>query len=54
MGVGLILAACVPTIQQAAKPPLAFEGPRFDGAGKAFHSFDGARLGFSSWRPETQ
>lgn len=44
----------MPTIQQASRAPLTFEGPRFDVAGKTFHSFDGAALGLSGWAPQGQ
>lgn len=46
-----LLAACVPTVQQALRPPTAFQGPRFDEASHRFYSFDGAPLGLSVWKP---
>jgi alpha-beta hydrolase superfamily lysophospholipase len=47
----LALAACAPTVQQAMRPPAAYQGPRFDEAGHRFYSFDGAPLGLSVWKP---
>lgn len=47
----LLLAACVPTIQQARQPLAEFQGPRFDVAAERFVSFDGAELGLSAWAP---
>ena len=47
----LALAACAPTVQQALRPPAAFQGPRFDAAAHRFYSFDGAPLGLSVWTP---
>lgn len=48
----LALAACAPTVQQALVAPAAFAGPRFDTDAQRFHSFDGAPLGLTAWRPE--
>lgn len=47
----LALAACAPTVQQAMRPPAAYQGPRFDEAAQRFYSFDGAPLGLSVWKP---
>jgi alpha-beta hydrolase superfamily lysophospholipase len=47
----LLLAACIPTVQRAASPPDAYQGPHFDIARERFVSFDGAELGLSSWLP---
>jgi alpha-beta hydrolase superfamily lysophospholipase len=52
--IALLLGACAPTVQQALRTPVSFEGPRFDAAAKVFHSFDGAALGLSSWAPQDQ
>lgn len=49
---GLLLAACAPTVQQALKPPAAFQGARFDAGANRFYSFDGAPLGLTVWKPE--
>lgn len=46
-GLPLLLAACAPTIQKALLPETGFKGPRFEG--EHFVSFDGARLGLSTW-----
>ena len=46
-----LLAACVPTVQQALRPPAAYQGPRFDEAAHRFYSFDGAPLGLTVWKP---
>ena len=46
-----LLAACAPTVQQALRPPAAFQGPRFDEAAHRFYSFDGAPLGLTVWKP---
>jgi acylglycerol lipase len=45
-----LLAACAPTVQQAGKPLPDFGGPRF--TKDRFVSFDGARLGLTSWQAE--
>jgi alpha-beta hydrolase superfamily lysophospholipase len=42
-----LLAACAPTLQQAARPDAAFSGPRLED--RAFVSFDGTRLGLMRW-----
>jgi acylglycerol lipase len=47
----LLLGACAPTVQQALRPPAAYQGPRFDEAAQRFYSFDGAALGLSVWKP---
>lgn len=49
--VGAALAACVPTVQRAARPSADFQGPRFEVAAERFVSFDGAELGLSAWLP---
>jgi alpha-beta hydrolase superfamily lysophospholipase len=51
LGLALILlAACVPTVQQAQ--PHNFAGaPHFNLAAERFVSFDGAELGLTSWLP---
>lgn len=47
----LTLGACAPMLrQQALVPPAGFQGPHFDG--DAVISFDGARLGLTTWTPE--
>ena len=43
-------AACAPLLQKAQTPDRAFAGPRFEG--DRFVSFDGARLGLSTWPAE--
>ena len=44
----LVLSACAPmAVQRAARPDLTFQGPRLEP--EAFVSFDGARLGLSTW-----
>lgn len=49
----LLLAACTPlAVQQAARPDLTFQGPRF--ADDAVISFDGARLGLTVWPAERE
>jgi alpha-beta hydrolase superfamily lysophospholipase len=45
------LSACAPITQRAAVPPAAFAGPRLEQ--NSFVSFDGTRLGLSSWTPES-
>lgn len=48
----LLLTACTPlVVQQAGKPELGFQGPRLER--DAFVSFDGARLGLTSWTATT-
>jgi alpha-beta hydrolase superfamily lysophospholipase len=47
----LFTAACLPTVQQAARPGPAFEGPRFEITAHRFVTFDGAPLGLSAWLP---
>jgi len=47
----MLIAACVPTVQQANSPLATFEGPRFDAAAERFVSFDGAELGLTAWLP---
>ncbi|MES1200725.1 MAG: alpha/beta fold hydrolase [Pseudomonadota bacterium] len=41
----------MPTVQQAGRLPLNYDGPRFDVAQHRFYSFDGAPLGLSAWTP---
>lgn len=42
------LGGCTPLmVQQAGNPPIGFQGPRLEG--DAFYSFDGARLGLTTW-----
>lgn len=48
------LGACAPTVQQALRPPAAYQGPRFDAQAQRFHSFDGAALGLTVWAPPAQ
>ncbi|MDP3748913.1 MAG: lysophospholipase [Phenylobacterium sp.] len=44
----LLLSACATmSMQQAAQPPVGFQGPRLEG--DAFVSFDGSRLGLTRW-----
>lgn len=45
-----LLAACAPTVQQARTPLDGFAGPRF--TKDRFVSFDGTRLGLTSWQAE--
>jgi acylglycerol lipase len=51
LAVCFLLSACAPTVQQAMRPPAAFQGPRFDAEAHRFYSFDGAPLGLTVWRP---
>lgn len=44
-------AGCAPTVQQALRPPVAWQGPHFDEAAARFYTFDGTPLGLSEWRP---
>ncbi len=44
------LAACAPQVQRALPPGAGFAGPAFEG--DRFISFDGARLGLTTWRAE--
>jgi acylglycerol lipase len=44
------LAGCLPAVQQAQTVPRDFAGPQF--TADHFISFDGARLGLSSWAPK--
>jgi alpha-beta hydrolase superfamily lysophospholipase len=44
------LSACAPIVQHAARPGVAFAGPHIES--DAFVSFDGARLGLSTWKAE--
>jgi acylglycerol lipase len=46
----LALSACAPLVQQALAPPVAFSGPHY--TDDALVSFDGARLGLSTWKAE--
>lgn len=46
--ISLMLTACTPlVVQQAGRPELGFQGPRLER--DAFVSFDGARLGLTTW-----
>jgi alpha-beta hydrolase superfamily lysophospholipase len=45
----LLLAACAPLTQQAARPELGFKGPRLEASD--FVSFDGTRLPLQHWDP---
>jgi acylglycerol lipase len=47
----MLIAACVPTVQQAGSPLGEFSGPRFDVANEHFVSFDGTELGLTAWLP---
>lgn len=42
-----LLAGCAPVVQQAARPPIGFTGPRLEA--HRFISFDGTALGLSRW-----
>jgi alpha-beta hydrolase superfamily lysophospholipase len=44
------LVACAPTVQEAMRPPAAFQGPRFED--NKFVSFDGAALGLTVYKAE--
>lgn len=47
----LALGACAPMLrQQALAPPASFQGPHFEA--DAVVSFDGARLGLTTWTPQ--
>jgi alpha-beta hydrolase superfamily lysophospholipase len=49
----LTLGACAPMLRQQALSPVAgFQGPRLET--DVLISFDGARLGLTVWRPETE
>ncbi len=43
-------AGCAPLVQKTLKPDAGFAGPRFES--QQFVSFDGARLGLSTWQAE--
>jgi acylglycerol lipase len=48
----LVLAGCTPLmVQRAGQPPLGWEGPRLER--DAFVSFDGTRLGLTTWNAAT-
>jgi alpha-beta hydrolase superfamily lysophospholipase len=47
-----LLSACAPTVQRPLMPPADFGGPRFEK--DAFVSFDGARLGLSTWEADEE
>jgi alpha-beta hydrolase superfamily lysophospholipase len=51
VGLTLLAAACVPTIQHAGRIGADFQGPRFEVAAHRFVSFDGTPLGLSAWLP---
>ncbi len=47
----VMLSACTPLmVQQAGAPPTGFQGPRIEA--ESFVSFDGARLGLTSWQAQ--
>lgn len=47
----VMLSACTPlVVQQAGAPPLGFQGPRIEA--DSVVSFDGARLGLTTWEAE--
>jgi alpha-beta hydrolase superfamily lysophospholipase len=49
----LTLGACAPMLrQQALSPAAGFQGPRLEA--DALISFDGARLGLTTWRPDAE
>ncbi|WP_304217320.1 alpha/beta hydrolase [Phenylobacterium aquaticum] len=49
----LMLTACTPlVVQQAGRPDVTFQGPRLGPDG--FVSFDGTRLGLTTWEAKTQ
>ncbi len=50
LSVALLLAACAPTVQQAARPGADFAGPQL--RAHDFVSFDGAVLGLQTWAPQ--
>lgn len=52
LAVALLVAACAPARQLAGSPEIAFAGPRLET--DRFVSFDGARLGLSSWAPDAE
>ncbi len=47
LALALLASACAPGLQQAQRPPAQFSGPRLES--NVFVSFDGARLGLTSW-----
>ena len=48
----LMLTACTPlVVQRAGQPPLGWEGPHLER--DWFVSFDGARLGLTTWKADT-
>ncbi len=49
-GLSAALSGCAPLVQRASSPGQAFGGPTF--AGDRFISFDGARLGLTTWEAE--
>src|SRR5215813_10724037 len=51
LGLALLAAACIPTIQRAGHVGADFQGPRFEVAAHRFVSFDGTPLGLSAWLP---
>ena len=50
MGVSALLSGCSPMVQKARTLEAAFTGPSF--SGDRFVSFDGARLGLTTWAAE--
>ena len=51
VGLTLLAAACIPTIQHAGRVGTGFQGPRFEVTAHRFVSFDGTPLGLSAWLP---
>jgi alpha-beta hydrolase superfamily lysophospholipase len=49
-GLFALLSGCAPLVQKALTPQTGFGGPAFDG--DRFVSFDGARLGLTTWAAE--
>jgi alpha-beta hydrolase superfamily lysophospholipase len=47
LALALLVSACAPSLQQAARPEAGFTGPRLEP--HAFISFDGAKLGLTRW-----
>lgn len=49
-GLTVLLSGCAPLVQRALSPETGFPGPSF--SGDRFVSFDGARLGLTTWPAE--
>ena len=49
-GLTVLLPGCAPLVQRALSPETGFAGPSF--SGDRFISFDGARLGLTTWQAE--